>query len=56
MPYWRALKSSGELNEKYPGGVDAQTEKLEAEGHDIQPGKGNKPPRVKDWEGKVLGV
>lgn len=49
-PYWRTLKSAGELNEKYPGGVEAQTARLRAEGHTIEPGKGKKPPRVKDFE------
>ena len=34
-PYWRTLKSGGYLNEKYPGGVDAQKLKLEAEGHSV---------------------
>jgi len=34
-PYWRTLKSGGFLNEKYPGGVEAQKAKLEAEGHTI---------------------
>ena len=34
-PYWRTLKASGELNPKYPGGVEAQRAKLEAEGHRI---------------------
>jgi hypothetical protein len=34
-PYWRTLKSGGYLNEKYPGGVDAQKLKLEAEGHTV---------------------
>ena len=34
-PYWRTLKAKGELNPKYPGGVAAQQEKLEAEGHTI---------------------
>jgi alkylated DNA nucleotide flippase Atl1 len=34
-PYWRTLKSGGLLNEKYPGGVLAQKEKLEAEGHSV---------------------
>ncbi len=52
-PYWRTLKSSGELNEKYPGGVEAQAAHLEEEGHTIEPGKGKKPPKVKDFE-KVL--
>ena len=52
-PYWRTLKSKGELNEKYPGGVDAQAARLQAEGHTIEPGRGKKPPVVKDFE-KVL--
>ena len=34
-PYWRTLKADGELNPKYPGGIQAQKEKLEAEGHII---------------------
>jgi alkylated DNA nucleotide flippase Atl1 len=32
-PYWRTLKAGGEVNPKYPGGCDAQKERLEAEGH-----------------------
>lgn len=34
-PYWRTLKAKGELNPKYPGGVLAQKEKLEAEGQHV---------------------
>ena len=34
-PYWRVLKSGGELNPKYPGGIAAQRERLDAEGHEI---------------------
>lgn len=34
-PYWRTLKSNGELNAKYPGGVEDQKAKLEAEGHTV---------------------
>ncbi len=52
-PYWRTLKSGGELNEKYPGGIEAQTIHLRKEGHTIERGKGKKPPKVKDFE-KVL--
>ena len=52
-PYWRTLKSKGELNEKYPGGVEAQAAHLREEGHTIEPGKGKKPPKIKDYE-KVL--
>lgn len=53
-PYWRTLKSGGELNAKYPGGVEAQRVRLEEEGHIIQPGKGKKPPRVKDFENYLV--
>jgi len=49
-PYWRTLKTGGELNEKYPGGLEAQMAHLREEGHEIEPGKGKKPPRVKDYE------
>ena len=39
-PYWRTLKKDGEINEKYPGGVEAQKRLLESEGHRvIQKGK-----------------
>jgi len=39
-PYWRTLKSGGELNPKYPGGIEAQKRRLESEGHRvIQKGK-----------------
>ena len=38
--YWRALKSDGQVKPKYPGGIEAIHEKLEAEGHTvIQKGK-----------------
>jgi len=52
-PYWLPLKSRGELNEKYPGGVEAQAAHIKEEGHTIEPGKGKKPPKVRDFE-KVL--
>ena len=32
-PYWRTLKAGGELNGKYPGGVEALRRLLGAEGH-----------------------
>lgn len=39
-PYWRTLKKDGELNEKYPDGIDGQKLHLEMEGHSIiQKGK-----------------
>lgn len=36
-PYWRALRSDGSLNEKYPGGISRQRACLEAEGHSVVP-------------------
>ena len=32
IPYWRTLKANGELNEKYPNGIDGQKLLLEMEG------------------------
>jgi len=55
-PYWRTLKVGGELNEKYPGGVEAQVTRLREEGHTIEPGKGKKPPRVKDFEKALVEI
>lgn len=54
-PYWRTLKSGGELNDKYPGGVLAQKGRLEAEGH-VVISKGRTKPRffVKDYESKMF--
>jgi len=55
-PYWRTLKSSGELNPKYPGGIEAQAAHLVEEGHTIEPGRGKKPPKVKDFEKALVEV
>src|SRR5688500_5777612 len=34
-PYWRTLKTNGELNPKYPGGINALRNKLKTEGHSV---------------------
>ena len=34
-PYWRTLKSGGEINPKYPGGVEDQRCRLESEGVEV---------------------
>lgn len=34
-PYWRTLKKGGQLNPKYPGGIDNIKKRLESEGHNI---------------------
>ncbi|MDD5897971.1 MAG: MGMT family protein [Clostridia bacterium] len=54
-PYWRTLKANGELNPKYPGGILAQKEKLEAEGHTVvQRGKTNIRYYVKDYQNALF--
>ncbi len=38
--YWRTLKTRGELNPKYPGGIEDLRKRLDSEGHRvIQKGK-----------------
>lgn len=48
IPYWRALKADGFLNEKNPGGMARHKELLEKEGYRII-GRGKKC-RVADFE------
>ena len=51
-PYWRTLKSGGELNPKYPGGIENLKARLESEGHEIiQKGK---KYIVKDYEESLI--
>lgn len=56
-PYWRTLKANGELNPKYPNGLEAQKAQLEAEGHTILQ-KGRKTIRyyVKDYENALFDL
>ena len=54
-PYWRTLKANGELNAKYPGGIEAQKEMLENEGHTIiQKGRKNIRYYVKDYQNALF--
>ncbi|MDR2541957.1 MAG: MGMT family protein, partial [Treponema sp.] len=51
-PWWRTLKKDGQLNEKFPDGIDGQRVRLEAEGHTIiQKGKRF---LVENYEKKLL--
>ncbi|MBC7128820.1 MAG: hypothetical protein H5T45_03700 [Thermoplasmatales archaeon] len=52
--YWRTLKGGGVINEKFLGGVEAQKEILEKEGHRII-SKGKKHVVV-DFEKKYLYI
>lgn len=53
-PYWRTLKSGGELNTKYPGGTEAQRDRLEAEGHTVV-ARGKKL-FVQDYENRLARI
>lgn len=56
-PYWRTLKAGGELNPKYPGGVEAQKAKLEAEGHTVlQKGRKNLRYYVQNYEAALFDL
>lgn len=50
--FWRTLKKDGELNEKYPEGIEGQKRLLEMEGHTVvQKGKRY---FVKDYEKSLI--
>jgi hypothetical protein len=55
-PYWRTLKSRGELNEKYPGGLEAQAARLKSEGHTVEANRSGKLLKVKDYEKVLVGI
>jgi hypothetical protein len=53
-PWWRTLKKDGELNPKYPEGIDGQKIRLEKEGHQIiQKGKRS---FVDNYEQKLIDL
>jgi alkylated DNA nucleotide flippase Atl1 len=52
IPYWRTLKADGFLNEKYPGGLEAQKTLLEKEGHKIV--RRGKKYQVADFEKHLI--
>ena len=53
-PYWRVIREDGSLNEKLPGGAEGQSRLLKQEGHNLEPGRGKKPPKVKDFEKSLV--
>ena len=56
-PYWRTLRAGGELNPKYPGGIEEQKKLLEAEGHTvIARGRKNIRYYVQDYEDKLFDL
>jgi hypothetical protein len=52
VPYWRTLDWEGRLNEKFPGGLEAQKLFLEKEGHKII--EDGKYLYVKNYEKKLF--
>ena len=51
-PYWRILKINGELNLKYPGGLDNLMRHLESEGHTVV--QRGRRYFVEDFEQKLI--
>jgi len=51
-PFWRTLKTGGEINPKYPGGIEGISRRLRAEGHQII-SKGKKT-LVADYEKRLF--
>lgn len=55
IPYWRTLKTDGELNIKYPEAIKLQKKLLEQEGHIIiSKGRKNIKYYVKDFEKSLI--
>jgi hypothetical protein len=53
-PHWRTLKTGGELNPKYPGGVPALKKLLAAEGHKVI--RRGKKHIVRDYERRLANL
>ena len=49
-PYWRTLKDDGSLDAKFPGGVQAQAERLRDEGLTVQIATSGRTMKVRDFE------
>lgn len=57
IPYWRTLKAEGELNPKYPGGIEGHKKLLEEDGFEVIPkGRSKKRFVVKDYENYLINV
>lgn len=52
-PYWRTLKVDGELNLKYPGGLELLMNRLESEGHTVV--QRGRRYFIEDFEKKLVG-
>lgn len=55
--FWRTLKKDGELNPKFPGGIEYQKEMLEKEGHTFTVrGRKNLRYFVENYEDKLFDL
>jgi alkylated DNA nucleotide flippase Atl1 len=52
VPYWRVVKANGELNPKYPGGLEAHVALLKSEGFTVD--DSGKKPRIKPFKDKLF--
>jgi len=55
-PYWRVIKDDGGLNEKFPGGADAQAAYLDDEGIRVRWSKSRKRAKVEDYAGRPVNA
>lgn len=53
-PYWRVIGEMGELNEKFPFGMEGQAKKLEAEGVRVEAKKRSGKLVAVDFEKKLM--
>lgn len=57
IAFWRTLKKDGELNPKFPGGIEYQKEMLEKEGHTFTVrGRKNLRYFVENYEDKLFDL
>ncbi len=52
-PYWRVVGNDGSLNDKFPGGAEAQADKLKSERQTIVKSKNGKLLLVSEFEKKL---
>lgn len=48
IPYWRVIKTNGELTTLFPGGIEAQAARLKQEGFVVD--RSGKKPKVKNFK------
>src|SRR5262245_59681021 len=54
-PYWRTIRETGALIDRFPGGVSAQAARLRREGFSIRAARGRKP-RVVEFESHLVSM